>query len=213
VRLLRDRYPGVPVVAYVNTSAEVKAESDWICTSSNAERVVRAIPEDKQILFAPDKNLGRWLMKKTGRAMRLWQGSCIVHETFSERKLVGLLERHPDAELIAHPECEEAVLERADFIGSTLALLKFVQSHPELHKFIVATEVGILHQMQKRAPAKTLLAAPPEANCACNECPFMRLNTPEKVYLALRDLTPRLEMSEELRLRAKAPLDRMLSLG
>ena len=150
--------------------------------------------------------------KKTGRDMKLWPGSCIVHETFSLRKLEALRLEHPDAELIAHPECEEPLLEQAAFIGSTSALLSYVEKSAK-RAFIVATEPGILHQMQKRAPQKTLIAAPPEASCACNECPFMRLNTPEKVYLALRDLEPRLEMNEELRLRAKLPIDRMLSLS
>src|SRR4051812_48032840 len=211
-RAWKARFPGAVTVSYINCSAEVKAESDWICTSSNAEKVVRAIPEDKQILFAPDKNLGRYLIKKTGRDMKLWPGSCIVHETFSLRKLETLRVQHPDAEIVAHPECEEALLELAAFIGSTSALLSYVEKSPK-REFIVATEPGILHQMQKRSPNKTLLAAPPEANCACNECPFMRLNTPEKVYLALRDLEPRLEMAEELRLRAQVPIDRMLALS
>jgi quinolinate synthase len=211
-RSWKARYPGAVTVSYINCSAEVKAESDWICTSSNAEKVVRAIPEDKQILFAPDKNLGRFLIKKTGRNMVLWPGSCIVHETFSLRKLEALRVAQPEAELIAHPECEEALLELAAFIGSTSALLNHVEKSTK-QTFIVATEPGILHQMQKRAPTKTLIAAPPEANCACNECPFMRLNTPEKVYLALRDLAPRLEMAEELRIRAKLPIDRMLALS
>jgi quinolinate synthase len=211
-RAWKARYPGAVTISYINCSAEVKAESDWICTSSNAEKVVRAIPVDQQILFAPDKNLGRFLIKKTGRNMVLWPGSCIVHETFSLRKLETLRVQHPDAEIIAHPECEEALLELSAFIGSTSALLNHVEKSPK-QTFIVATEPGILHQMQKRAPDKTLIAAPPEANCACNECPFMRLNTPEKVYLALRDLEPRLEMAEDLRIRAKVPIDRMLSLS
>ena len=211
-RAWKARFPGAVTVSYINCSAEVKAESDWICTSSNAEKVIRAIPEDKLILFAPDKNLGRYLMKQTGREMKLWPGSCIVHETFSLRKLEALRLEHPEAIVIAHPECEEPLLEQATFIGSTAALLNYVEQSPA-QTFIVATEPGILHQMQKRAPGKTLIAAPPEANCACNECPFMRLNTPEKVYLALRDLEPRLEMSEELRVRAKVPIDRMLSLS
>jgi quinolinate synthase len=211
-RAWKARHPGSVVVSYINCSAEVKAESDYICTSSNAELIVRSIPEDKQILFAPDKNLGRYVMKQTGREMLLWPGSCIVHETFSLRKLEKLLLEHPGAKVVAHPECEEALLERADFIGSTAALLKFVETDPS-STFIVVTESGILHQMQKRAPGKTLLAAPPEANCACNECPFMRLNTPEKVYLALRDLEPRLELPEDLRLRAKIPIERMLALS
>lgn len=206
------RYPGSVVVSYINCSAAVKAESDYICTSSNAEKIVRAIPEDRQVLFAPDKNLGRHVMKQTGRSMVLWPGSCIVHETFSLRKLEAMRVQHPHAKLIAHPECEEALLAHADFTGSTAALLNFVASDPA-PAFIVATESGILHQMHKRAPDKLLLAAPPEANCACNECPFMRLNTEEKVYLALRDLEPRLELPEELRARAQIPIDRMLALS
>ncbi|HET9929865.1 MAG TPA: quinolinate synthase NadA [Polyangiaceae bacterium] len=206
------RHPGSVVISYINCSAAVKAESDYICTSSNAEKIVRAIPADKKILFAPDKNLGRYLVKKTGRDMVLWQGSCIVHETFSLRKLEALMVEHPEAKIIAHPECEEALLERAHFIGSTAALLKFVQADPA-REFIVVTEPGILHQMHKAAPDKVLIPAPPEANCACNECPFMRLNTPEKVYLALRDLSPELTMPEDLRERAKLPIERMLALS
>ena len=211
-RAWKARYPGSVVVSYINCSAAVKAESDWICTSSNAERVVRAIPEDKTILFAPDKNLGRHVAKKTGRNLVLWPGACIVHETFSLRKLEALRLAHPNAKIIAHPECEEPLLELASFIGSTSALLGYVEKDPG-NEFIVATEPGILHQMQKRAPTKKLVPAPPEGNCACNECPFMRLNTPEKVYLALRDLEPRLELPVELRERAKVPIDRMLALG
>jgi quinolinate synthase len=205
------QHPGSTVVSYINCSAAVKAESDWICTSSNAEKVIRAIPEGQKILFAPDRNLGRYLIKKTGRPMELWPGSCIVHETFSLKKLEALRLSHPDAEIIAHPECEEPLLELAAFIGSTSALLRHVESGTA-QKYIVLTESGILHQMQKRAPGKLLIPGPPVANCACNECPFMRLNTPEKVYLALRDLEPRLEMDEALRIRARVPIDRMLSL-
>jgi len=206
------RHPGSVVISYINCSAAVKAESDYICTSSNAEKIVRAVPSDQKILFAPDKNLGRYLIKKTGRDMVLWQGSCIVHETFSLRKLDALMREHPDAKVIAHPECEEALLDRAHFIGSTAALLKFAQTDPA-REFIVVTEPGILHQMQKVAPDKLLIPAPPEANCACNECPFMRLNTPEKVYLSLRDLSPELTMPEDLRERAKLPIERMLALS
>ena len=209
----RERYPGAVAVTYINCSAAVKAESDYICTSSNAEKIVRAIPEDKQILFAPDRNLGRHIEKVTGRSMILWPGSCLVHETFSERKLVGLLERHPDAEVIAHPECEESVLSHAAFIGSTTALLKHVLAS-EKKTFIVATEPGILHQMKKGAPDKELIPAPPmNDRCACNECPHMKRNTLEKVYLALRDLEPRIEMAEGLRERAQVPIDRMLALS
>jgi quinolinate synthase len=200
------------VVSYINCTAEVKALSDYICTSSNAEKIVRSIPEDKTVLFAPDRNLGAYIQKKLGRKMVLWPGSCIVHETFSVRKLVGLKERHPGAAIIAHPECEEAVLAMADYIGSTTALLKYAVSSPG-KEFIVVTEAGILHQMQKAAPEKTFIPAPPDANCACNECPFMKKNTLEKVYLALRDLEPRIEMSAELIERARTPIDRMLALS
>jgi quinolinate synthase len=200
------------VVSYINCSAEVKALSDFIVTSSNAEKIVRSIPPDKTILFAPDKNLGRYLEEKTGRKMVLWQGSCVVHETFSVRKLVGLKERYPAALVLAHPECEEPLLAMADFIGSTTALLKYAVSSPA-REFIVATEPGILHPMRKQAPEKTFIAAPPTANCACNECPFMRKNTLDKVYRALRDLRPQIEMAPELLARARKPIDRMLALS
>ena len=206
------RHPGSLVVSYINCSAAVKAESDYIVTSSNAVKIVNTLPKDREILFAPDKNLGRWVEKQTGRKLVLWPGSCIVHETFSLRKLEAIRLAHPQAKVIAHPECEEPLLDQADFIGSTAALLRFVENDAA-REFIVVTESGILHQMQKRAPGKLLIPAPPLANCACNECPFMRLNTPEKVYLALRDLEPRLEMPEELRARAQLPIDRMLALS
>jgi quinolinate synthase len=211
-RAWRARHEGAVAITYINCSAAVKAESDYICTSSNAEKIVRAVPEDRPILFAPDKNLGRYLEKKIGRKMILWQGSCIVHETFSERKLIGLIERHPGAELIAHPECEEPILRRASFIGSTTALLKYAVSSRS-REFIVATEAGILHQMEKAAPDKVFLPLPPDGNCACNECPHMKKNSLEKVYLALRDLAPRIEMPEDLRARARIPIDRMLALS
>ena len=206
------KYPGAVVVSYINCTAEAKALSDYVVTSSNAEAIVRSIPEDKTILFAPDKNLGRYIEKRVGRKMVLWQGSCVVHETFSQRKLVGLKERHPKALVIAHPECEEPVLAMADYIGSTTSLLKYAVSSPA-SEFIVATESGILHAMRKAAPQKSFLAAPPDSNCACNECPFMRKNTLEKVYLSLRDLSPRIEMNADLIGRARRPIDRMLSLS
>jgi quinolinate synthase len=211
-RAWQARYPSSVTISYINCSAEVKAASDVICTSSNAEKIVRSVPAGTQILFAPDRNLGRYLVQKTGRDMVLWQGICVVHETFSQRKLIALKERHPDAAIIAHPECEGALLEMAEFIGSTAALLHYaVQSDKQT--FIVATESGILHQMQKQAPHKTFIPAPPEANCACNECPHMRLNTLEKLYLCLRDLTPQLEMPEALRRAAEKPIARMLELS
>jgi quinolinate synthase len=211
-RAWRAKYPDAIAISYINCSAEVKAASDYICTSSNAEKIVRAIPENKEILFAPDKNLGRWLVEKTGRPMRLWQGSCIVHETFSERKLVGLKERHPEAKLIAHPECEEAILKMADFIGSTTALLNYSMSD-SAKSFIVVTEAGILHQMKKASPEKEFIPGPPVAACACNDCPFMKLNTLEKLHATLRDLNPRIEMKNELREAARIPIDRMLALS
>ncbi len=208
----REKHPGAVSITYINCSAEVKALSDYICTSSNAEKIVRAIPADKEILFAPDKNLGRWLMEKTGRPMLLWQGSCIVHETFSLRRILGLKERHPDAKLIAHPECEEPILRMSDFIGSTTALLKYTITD-SAQKYIVATETGILHQMKKASPGKEFIEGPPVGSCSCNECPFMKLNSLEKVFLALRDLSPRLEMPVELREKARLPIDRMLALS
>lgn len=206
------KYPGAVVVSYINCSAEVKALSDYICTSSNAEKIVASIPKDKQILFAPDKNLGAYLVKKIGRPMVLWQGTCIVHETFSERKLIGLKTRHPDAKVLAHPECEEQILRMADFIGSTTGILKFAINDPG-KEFIIATEAGIIHQMEKAAPEKTFYPLPPEANCACNECPYMRKNTLEKVRDSLRDLTPQINMSEDLMNRARVSIDRMMELS
>ena len=211
-RAWKARYPGAVVVSYINCTAAVKAESDYICTSSNAVKIVKAIPADRQVLFAPDRNLGRFVAKQTGRDLVLWPGTCIVHETFSQRKLVALKQKHPDAKIIAHPECEEPLLDIADFIGSTQQLLNYVEND-NAGEFIVVTESGILHQMKKRAPNKLLIPAPPVANCACNECPFMRLNTPEKVYLALRDLKPELVMDETLRQQALVPIERMLALS
>lgn len=209
---LKARHPDHQVVSYVNCSAAVKAISDVIVTSSNAEKIVRALPEDRGIIFAPDRNLGRWLVERTGRDMVLWQGSCIVHETFSERKLVSLKARHPGAVVLAHPECEAPVLAHADVVGSTQALLNHVRAHPS-GIYIVATEAGIMHQMAKAAPDATLIGAPPEGACACNECPYMRLNTLEKLYLCLRDMQPEIELSPELIEAARKPLDRMLALS
>lgn len=208
------QHPDAVVISYINCTAEIKAMSDIICTSSNAEKIVRSVPESQKIIFAPDKNLGAYLIKKTGREMILWQGSCIVHETFSERKLIALKVRHPNAVVIAHPECEAQVLAHASFIGSTKALLDFTIQSPHT-EFIVATEAGIIHEMQKRSPHKSFIAAPPneEKHCACNECPYMKLNTLEKVYLAMKHRTPEITMSESLRLRALKPMERMLELS
>jgi quinolinate synthase len=207
-----DRHPGHTVVSYINCSAAVKALSDIIVTSSNAEHIIRQIPEDQPIIFAPDQNLGRYLIKKTGRDMVLWEGVCIVHEVFSEQRLVELKVRHPEALVLAHPECEEAVLRHADFVGSTTALLRYA-SESDGAAFIVATESGILHQMEKQNPDKTFIAAPPDNGCSCNECPHMRLNTIEKLYLCLKHEQPEIRMDEALRKRALVPIERMLEMS
>lgn len=209
------RHPGSVLVSYINCSAAVKALSDYIVTSSNAEKIVAHVVKahpGAPILFAPDKNLGGFLSKKLGVDMKLWPGTCIVHDTFSERKLVGLRERHPGALVLAHPECDDVVLRMADYIGSTTGILNFAVKS-DRKEFIVVTEPGILHQMKKQAPDKTFIPAPPEANCACNECPHMKKNTMEKIYLALRDLEPRLEMDPALLRAARVPIDRMLDLS
>ncbi len=211
-RKFKAKYPDHVVVSYVNCSAAVKAESDYICTSSNAVKIVNAIPAEKKIIFAPDKNLGRYVMQQTGRDMVLWNGSCIVHETFSEKKLIQLKVEHPDALVIAHPECEKSVLEKADFIGSTTALLNYsIQSKSK--KFIVVTEAGILHQMQKASPEKVFIPSPPNANCACNECPYMKRNTLEKVLHALETLTPEISVEDNVREAALVPIQRMLEIS
>ncbi|HYH94435.1 quinolinate synthase NadA [Hyalangium sp.] len=205
----KQKHPDAFVVSYVNSSAAVKAMSDVICTSSNAVKIVHRAPKDRQILFAPDQHLGRHVMKQTGRDMVLWPGSCIVHEIFSEKKLVQLKVEHPDAEVVAHPECEQAVLRHADFIGSTKGILDYVVASPK-QKFIVVTEAGIIHQMELKAPGKTYIPAPPDNGCACNECPYMRLNTMEKLYRCMRDRTPELILPADLQAAARAPLERML---
>lgn len=205
--------PGHVLVSYVNCSAGVKAVSDIICTSSNAERVIASIPEDQGILFCPDRNLGAWLSKQSGREMKLWQGSCVVHETFSEKRLVELKVRHPNAEVICHPECEPNLLAYADHIGSTSSLLTYATTTESATEFIVGTEVGIIHQMEKARPDRTYLPLPGmDESCACNECPHMRRNTLEKIRDCLRDLQPRLEMDESMRVAALAPLERMMAL-
>ncbi|HVO74887.1 MAG TPA: quinolinate synthase NadA [Ignavibacteriaceae bacterium] len=208
----RELHPGHTAITYINCSAEVKALSDIICTSSNAEKIINQIPEEEKIVFAPDINLGKYLEKKTGRKMLLWNGSCIVHETFSERKIIDLKTEHPEAKIIAHPECEEVILNRADFIGSTSRLLNFV-GEDSSQSYIVVTESGILHQMQKLAPLKNFIPAPPEKNCSCNECPYMRLNTKEKLYLCMKNRYPRIEMSGELIEKAIKPIERMLDMS
>jgi quinolinate synthase len=205
-------HPEHLVISYINCTAEIKAMSDIICTSSNAVKLVNQLPKDQKIIFAPDRNLGRYVMAQTGRNMVLWQGSCIVHETFSEKKLLQLKMEHPDAEIIAHPECEEVLLRHANYIGSTTALLNYVRSSAS-DRFIVATEPGIIHQMEKQVPHKHFIPAPPEANCACNECPYMRLNTLEKLYLAMQNKTPEITIPSALQANALAPIARMLEMS
>jgi len=200
-------------ITYINCSADVKALSDIICTSSSAEKIIGQIPLDQPILFSPDRNLGKYLIKKTGRQMLLWDGSCIVHETFSERKIIDLKIKYPKAKLISHPECEEPILIHSDFIGSTSRLLNFVQEDSAT-QFIVATETGIIHQMKKAAPSKEYIPAPPEDDtCSCNECPYMRLNTLEKLYLCMKNKFPEISMDEEIRKQALIPIERMLSMS
>lgn len=210
------RHPGAKVVAYINCSAGVKALSDVIVTSSNAERIVKSFPPEQPIIFVPDRNLGRYLNEKLGRQMILWDGACIVHEQFNEKKLVQMKVRHPGAEVLAHPECEGPILVHADYVGSTAALLKRVQASPA-REFIVATEPGIFHEMQKAAPDKKLHEAPIHGTCAtsgaCNTCPHMKRNSLEKVRDCLRDLTPQVDVPEPLRTAALAPMQRMLDLS
>ena len=208
-----DQYPGAHVVTYINCSAEVKALSTIVCTSSNAVRVIDSIPEEDTIIFAPDKNLGRYLIKETGRDMILWDGYCIVHEAFSFERIVALAKEHPKAKFIAHPESESQVLEIADYIGSTSGLLNYVQKNTA-ETFIVATEAGILHEMKKRCPEKIFIPAPVEdETCACSECAFMKLNTLEKLYLCLEYENPEVVLSDSLIEKAKKPITRMLKLG
>ena len=211
-RAFKAKYPDHLVVSYINCTAAVKAESDYIVTSSNAVKIVNSLPKDRGIIFAPDKNLGRWVMQQTGRDMVLWQGACIVHETFSEKKLLTLKMDHPKAKVIAHPECEAPVLAHADFIGSTTALLNYAVKS-DAPEFIVVTESGILHQMERAAPNKRFIPSPPNANCACNECPYMRRNTLEKLASALETLEPEIDVTEPLRGRALQPIQRMLDLS
>ena len=211
-KLFKDKYPEHLVISYINCSAGIKALSDIICTSSNAQKIVESLPADQPIIFAPDKNLGAYINKQTGRNMVLWNGACMVHEIFSLEKINRLKFRHPAAKVIAHPECEEAVLRTADFIGSTTQLLKYTEKN-EAKEFIVVTETGILHQMQKNSPFKTFIPAPPNNSCACNDCPHMKLNTLEKIYLCLEYEQPELLMEEEIRIAAKKPIDRMLEIS
>ena len=211
-KAFKDKHPGHIVISYINCTAEIKALSDIICTSSNAEKIIESVPKDQPIIFAPDKNLGAYLNKKTGRNMLLWNGACMVHEIFSLQKITKLKIRHPHAKVIAHPECEEAVLAIADYIGSTTQLLKYSEKDSAT-QYIVATETGILHQMQQNSPNKTFIPAPPTNSCACNDCPHMKLNTLEKLYLCMQYEQPEIIMDEKLRLAAKIPMDRMMEIS
>ncbi len=208
----RDKYPDHIVISYINCSAGIKSLSDIICTSSNAQKIVESLPKEQKIIFAPDKNLGAYINKQTGRNMVLWNGACMVHEIFSVEKLTRLKIRHPQAKIIAHPECEADVLALADFIGSTTGLLKYTQNS-NAQEFIVVTETGILHQMQKNNPHKTFIPAPPNNSCACNNCPHMKLNTLEKLYLCMKFEMPEIVMDENIRIAAKKPIDRMLEIS
>jgi quinolinate synthase len=211
-RAWREAHPGAVSLTYINCSAAVKALSDIIVTSSNAEKIVQSIPPDREILFAPDRHLGAFLAKKTGRPMTLWPGACIVHEQFSEREIVRLKAQHPDALVAAHPECPEGILRHADHVGSTRSILNYATTAPG-KTFLIATEEGIIHQMRKLAPDREYIPVPPDNGCRCNECPFMKLNTLEKLYLCLRDERPEIILPEELRAAAEKPLLRMLELS
>lgn len=208
----KEQHPDHVVVSYINCSAGIKALSDVIVTSSNARIIVESFPKDQPIIFAPDKNLGAYINKVTGRNMLLWNGACMVHEIFSLEKITKLKTRHPKAKFIAHPECEEPVLRLADYIGSTTGLLKYTQTD-SAREYIVATETGILHQMMKASPGKTFIPAPPENNCACNDCPHMKLNTLEKLYLCMKYGVPEITMAEDLRVAALKPIKRMLEIS
>lgn len=211
-KAFKEKHPDHLVVSYINCTADIKALSDIICTSSNAEKIIESIPVDQPIIFAPDKNLGAFLNKKTGRNMLLWNGACMVHEIFSLEKITKLKVRHPQAKLIAHPECEEPILRVSDYVGSTTQLLKYAVQD-DAQSFIVATETGILHQMQKSAPHKTFIPAPPNNQCACNDCPHMKRNTLEKIYLCMKHELPEITLPEDLRMAAQKPMDRMMEIS
>lgn len=211
-RKFKEKHPEHVVVSYINCTAELKTLTDICCTSTNAEHVINSIPEDKKIIFAPDRNLGAYLQKKTGRDMILWNGSCMVHEIFSHEKITKLMMRHPDAQFIAHPECEELLLEKADFIGSTTGLLNYTKNNPA-DTFIVATEPGIIHQMALASPDKTFIPAPPNNTCACNECPHMRLNTMEKLYLCMKYETPEINLPQWIIDEGVSCIDKMLEIS
>jgi quinolinate synthase len=208
----KEKYPDHLVITYVNCTAELKALSDIVCTSTNAVAIVESLPKDQKIIFGPDKNLGAWVAKKSGRDLVLWNGACMVHEIFSREKITKLKERHPNAKFIAHPECEESVLAMADYIGSTTGLLKYSINN-EAQEFIVATESGIIHQMEKANPSKTFIPAPPNNSCACNDCPYMKRNTLEKLYLCLKNGLPEVTVPADIIDTARKPIERMLEIS
>lgn len=211
-RKFKEKYPDHLVITYVNCTAELKALSDIVCTSTNAVQIVESLPKDQKIIFGPDRNLGAYVAKKTGRDLVLWNGACMVHEIFSQEKITKLKERHPNAKFIAHPECEEVVLKMADYIGSTTGLLKYTMTNPAT-EFIVATESGIIHQMEKANPTKTFIPAPPNNSCACNDCPYMKRNTLEKLYLCIKNGLPEVTVPEHIIELARKPIQRMLDIS
>jgi quinolinate synthase len=211
-KLFKEKHPDHVVITYVNCTAELKAMSDIVCTSTNAVQIVESLPKDTKIIFGPDKNLGAWVARKTGRNLVLWNGACMVHEIFSREKITRLRERHPQAKFIAHPECEDNVLELADYIGSTTGLLNYTIKN-EATEFIVATESGIIHQMEKANPLKTFIPAPPNNNCACNDCPYMKRNTLEKLYLTLKNGYPEVTVPADIIVQARRPIERMLEIS
>jgi quinolinate synthase len=208
----KEKYPDHMVITYVNCTAELKAMSDIVCTSSNAVQIVESLAKDQKIIFGPDRNLGAYVAKKTGRDLVLWNGACMVHEIFSQQKILKLKNRHPDAKFIAHPECEEVILQMADYIGSTTGLLKYTINNPA-NEFIVATESGIIHQMEKASPNKTFIPAPPNNSCACNDCPHMKRNTLEKLYLCLKNELPEINVPMDIILKAQKPIEKMLDIS
>ncbi len=208
----KKNYPDHLVISYINTTAAIKTHTDIVCTSGNAVQIVESLPRDQKIIFAPDKNLGGYINRITGRNMVLWDGTCEVHDILSTEAILNMKEQNPDAKIIAHPECNAPVLELAEYIGSTTGMLKFTQSDDSM-KYIVATETGIIHQMQKSSPEKEFLVVPSDETCSCNDCPYMKLNTLEKLYLALKNETPKIEMDTKVMEEARKPIDRMLEIS
>jgi len=208
----KEKYPDHVVVSYINCTADLKTMTDICCTSTNAVHIIESIPKDKGIIFAPDKNLGAYLQKKTGRDLVLWNGACMVHEIFSKAKITKLQAQYPDAKFIAHPECEPQILEKAEYIGSTSGLLRFTKES-DAKTFIVATESGILHQMERHSPEKTFIPAPPNNTCACNECPHMKRNTMEKLYLSLKYGLPEIQLPEKVIKKGRSCIDKMLDIS